>query len=72
MLVGQKPFATSLVTGIFNSWQPQPSYIFFGDFHVVLNFIKKDWGISSSMTHQKLTYKVLLLSLTTASHVSGL
>ena len=34
---------------------------------------RRDWGISSSLTDQELTNKVsILLSLTTASRVSGL
>ena len=73
MPVGQHPLVTSLMTGIFNSRPPQPRYIFVWDVQVVLNFIRKDWGISSSLTDQELTYKLsVLLSLTTASGASGL
>ena len=73
MPVGQHPLVTSLMAGIFNSRPPQPRYIFVWDVQVVLNFIKKDWGIASSMTDQEWTYKpCMLLSLATASRVSGL
>ena len=73
MLVGQYPFITSLMAGIFNSKQHQPRYIFIWYVQVVLNFMKKDWVVSSSLTDQELTYKLcMLLSLTTASRVSGL
>ena len=72
MAVGQHPLVTFLMAGIFNSRPPQPRYIFVWDVQVVLNFIKKDWDISSSLTDQELTYKLcMLLSLTTASRVSG-
>ena len=61
------------MAGIFNSRPPQARYIFVWDVQADLNFIKKDWGISNSLTDQELTYKLcLLLSLTTASRVSGL
>ena len=71
--MGQQPLVTSLMAGIFNSRPPQPRYIFVWDVQVVLNFIQKKLGISSSLTDQELTYKLfMLLSLTTASRVSGL
>ena len=71
--VGQHPLVTSLMAGIFNSRPPQPRYIFVWNVQVVLNFIKKDWGISNSLTDQEFTYKLcMLFSLTTASRVSGL
>ena len=54
MPVGQHPLVTSLMAGIFNSRPPQPRYIFVWDVQVVLNFIKKDWRISSSLTDQEL------------------
>ena len=70
--VGHHPLVTSLMVGIFNSRPPQPRYTVW-DVKVVLNFIKKDWGISSSLTDQQLIYKLFMLfSLTTASRVSGL
>ena len=73
MPVGQHPLVTSLMAGIFNSRPPQPRHIFVWDVQVVLNFVKKDRGISSSLTDQELTYKLCkLLSLPTASRVSGL
>ena len=71
--VGQHPLVTSLMAGIFNYRPPQPRHIFVWDVQVALNFIKKGWGISSSLTHQELTYKLcMLLSLKTTSRVSGL
>ena len=51
---GQHPLVTSLMAGIFNPRTPQPRYIFVWDVQVVLNFIKKDWAISSSQTDQEL------------------
>ena len=61
------------MAGMLNSRQPQPRHIFVWDVHVVLDFIKKDWSISSSLTVQELTYKLcMILSLTTASRVLGL
>ena len=71
--VGQHPLVSSLMAGIFNSRPSQPRYIFVWDVQVLLNFIKKDWGISSSLIDQELTYKLcMLLSLTTASRISSL
>ena len=65
MAVGQHPLVTSLIAGIFNSRSPQPRCIFVWDAQVVLNFLKKDWGISNSLTDQELTYKLCrLFSLT--------
>ena len=69
----QDPLVTSLMAGILNSRPHQPRYISFWDVQVVLNFIKKDLGISSSVTDQELAYKLcILLSLTTAYRVSSL
>ena len=50
MPVVQHPLVTTVMAGIFNSRPPQPRYIFVWDVQVVLNFIKKDWGVSSSLT----------------------
>ena len=59
--VGQHPLVTSLMAGIFNSRLLQPRYIFVWDFQVILNFIQKNWGISSSVIDQELTYKLCML-----------
>ena len=73
MTVGQHPLVTSLMAGILNSRPHQPTYIFVWDVQVVLNFIKKNRGISSSLPDQELTNKLcMLLSLTTAFRVSDL
>ena len=55
MHVGQYPSVTSLMAGIFLSRPPQPRCIFVWDVQVVLNFIKTDWGTSSSLADQELT-----------------
>ena len=73
ILVGQHLVFTSLTPRIFYSRWHQPKNIFVWDVQVILNFIKKHWGISSSLIDLELTYKLfMLLSLTTASRVSGL
>ena len=61
------------MAGIFNSRSLQPRYIFVWVVQFLLHFIEKDWVMSSSLTDQELTYTLcMLLSLTTASCVSGL
>ena len=50
MPVVQHPLVTTVMAEIFNSRSPRPRYIFVWDVQVVLNFIKKDWGVSSSPT----------------------
>ena len=50
MPLGQHPLVTSLMAGIFDSRSLQPWYIFAWGVQVILKFIKKDWGISSSLS----------------------
>ena len=50
MPLGQHPLVTSLMAGIVDSRSLQPWYIFAWGVQVILKFIKKDWGISSSLS----------------------
>ena len=70
---GQHPDICALVKGVFNTNPPKPRYVFIWDVQIVLDFMKKNWGDTKSLSHKFLTFKlVMLMALTSASRAGAL